>query len=109
MAHRVVWTEFALERVAAILEHIAAHDPRAAQRAVDEIFDRVGILADHPEAGPAYETLLEPALRTLVIVPYRIFYLVHGDSQRVAILTIRHSRERPLTDEELSSFATTTG
>ncbi len=47
----LIWSPLAIERVSEIAEYIARDNPPAAQRWVEETFDRVGQLERFPDSG----------------------------------------------------------
>ena len=56
-----------------IWQHIAADDPEAADRLLDEIDAECALLAEHPQIGPSREDI-RPGLRYFVVREYVIFY-----------------------------------
>jgi plasmid stabilization system protein ParE len=50
----IAWTKEAQQWIEDIFEYIAADNPHAARRTVQDIFDRAQVLASHPEIGHRY-------------------------------------------------------
>jgi toxin ParE1/3/4 len=73
----------------AIHDYIAADSPRAAQKVVTGIHDRIQILADFPEIGYVYQRELDGVVRILLYGHYRIAYLL-TDTQTVTVLGVFH-------------------
>jgi toxin ParE1/3/4 len=85
---QVLWTRPALADVEALQDFIAAENPRAAWRLVDELFDRTErLLSSNPNAGRKGRVL---GTRELVLsgVPFVIAYRV---TSRIEILAVVHS------------------
>jgi len=87
---RVIWSPRAVERVAEIVDHIAADRPEAARRWADQLFDRAKSLAKFPHRGRRVPELDRTEYRELIHGSYRLIYRV--DEVRVNIVTIRHAR-----------------
>ncbi len=58
--------------------YVADHRPASAGPLVDLLVDRVGLLADHPEAGERVPRL-GPGVRRLTEAPYLILYRVTAE------------------------------
>lgn len=84
----ITWTEEAQRWLKDIFEYIAAENPRAAGRTVQEIFERAQVLATFPEIGYRY-TASRRHVRILLYGHYRIAYLVKGDGN-IDILGVFH-------------------
>lgn len=92
------WSPLAIERVSEIAEYIARDNLPAAQRWVEEIFDRMGQLERFPDSGRLVpEDPTRPDLREIIHGNYRIIYRVSPEG--VDILTVRHGRQRLPLDE----------
>ncbi len=86
---RIIWSPLAVERLAEITSHIAAHRSGAAEDLAEAIFAAVDRLDDFPEIGRQIPEFGRPDLRELLCLKYRIIYRITGE--RLEILTIRHS------------------
>lgn len=88
---KVVWTAPALRELEAIGDYIARENPRASARIVTRIFDRVDMLADHPESGRPGRIA---NTRELVVTdtPFIVPYRVRGD--RIEVLSVFHGARR---------------
>jgi plasmid stabilization system protein ParE len=73
----------------AIHDYIAADSPRAAQKVVTGIYDRIQILADFPEIGYVYQREPDGLVRILLYGHYRIAYLL-TDAETVTVLGVFH-------------------
>lgn len=86
------WSPLAIERVSEIAEYIARDNLPAAQRWVEEIFDRMGQLERFPDSGRLVpEDPTRSDLREIIHGNYRIIYRVSPEG--VDILTVRHGRQ----------------
>ena len=99
MSFRVLWSDSALERAAELFDFIAEENPAAAKRAIEDLFDRVQALSDHPQLGRRLSAEIDSSLRRLVIGNYITIYQVEEESQTVNIVAVRHFRERFLPEE----------
>lgn len=92
---QVLWTRPALADVEALQDFIAAENPGAAWRLVDDLFDRTErLLGSNPHAGRKGRVL---GTRELVLsgIPFIVAYRV---TSRVEILAVVHSaRDWPKT------------
>jgi plasmid stabilization system protein ParE len=78
--------------LAEILDYLAEHSPRGAQKVGASLQEAVRLIADQPKGGK--RTGL-PAILVKIVpkYPYKIFYRVDGEA--IDILHIRHASRRP--------------
>jgi toxin ParE1/3/4 len=87
---RVSFAESALGDLAGIKEWYAEEGvPEVGDRLVAEIFQRVEVLAEHPNIGRMVPEFGQAFLRELVHPPFRIVYRL--DAQRVRIVRVWRS------------------
>lgn len=86
----IVWTSEAFRWLGEIHQYIAADSPDAADRVLDGIYAKVGLLRDHPRLGQRYEGVTDREVRVVLYGHYRIAYLVSLDD-RLEILGIFHA------------------
>lgn len=75
--------------------------PDVGARLVEEVFQRVQALADHPDIGRVAPEFNQPFLRELIHPPFRIVY--RRDPQRVKIVRVWRSERLlhlPTADDE---------
>ena len=84
----ITWTEEAQRWLEDIFEYIAADNPTAAARTVQEIYERAQVLRTFPEIGHRYLASLRN-VRILLYGHYRIAYLVKDDGN-VDVLGVFH-------------------
>lgn len=85
----IIWTEPALNDLDAIADYIALDKPDAASHVVRRVFERVEILAQHPELGPRIPELSRSSpFRQLVESPCRIFYRYERRANKLYILGV---------------------
>jgi addiction module RelE/StbE family toxin len=84
---KVVWTASALEDLDNIGEYISKDSLKYAIITVEELFESVDILEDHPRAGPVVPEFNKDSLRQLIRNGYRIVYRII-DEHRIDILTV---------------------
>lgn len=78
--------------------------PDVGARLVEDVFQRVQALADHPDMGRVVPEFDQPFLRELIHPPFRIVY--RRDPQRVRVVRVWRSERLlhlPATDDEGSS------
>jgi plasmid stabilization system protein ParE len=86
----VSFAEAALGDLAGIQEWYTAEGvPEVGDRLVAEIFQRVEVLADHPDIGRIVPEFDQPFLRELIHPPFRIVY--RRDPLRVCIVCVWRS------------------
>ncbi len=96
---RLVWTDFAIERVSEIAKYIAQDNPKAAEKWVDAIFDKAKVLKNFPKIGRMVPEILRDEIREIVFKNYRIIYKIQAD--KISILTVRHFKQvLPITEIE---------
>ena len=87
---KVVWSPLALEKLEASAKFIALDKPSAADKWVNDIFDRIDLLGSQPELGREVPELLGSTYREVIFGSYRIIYKVENE---IKILTLRNSRQ----------------
>lgn len=88
----VIWSNFALEELEAIAGFIALDKPRAAERLIARVLDRVEQLSVFPHSGGKPRELSGTRYRQLVVTPVRIFYRVEG-SRVLVVHVMRGERQ----------------
>jgi toxin ParE1/3/4 len=101
MPYRVLWTDLSLIRLEEIASYIAVERPGAANALLEQIFQRVDVLAELPRSGRPYPNASNPDLRELIVEQYRVIYRVAEPEKAIYILTVRHGRQRPIPAREL--------
>ena len=84
------WSPLALEKLEASAKFIALDKPSAADKWVNDIFDRIDLLGSQPELGREVPELLGSNYREVIFGSYRIIYKVENE---IKILTLRNSRQ----------------
>lgn len=93
---KVVWTDPAIAQLQGIYAFIALTSEAIAQRRASEIVARADALGDFPLMGRVVPERNNPALRELIVRPYRVIYLVGAD--RVDIIAVIHGARGVLED-----------
>ncbi len=88
---KLIWAPLAIDRFAEIASYIAQDNPSAAEKWVDDAFNRVGQLAQFPHSGRHLPETSREDIRELIWKNYRIIYRVKA--RELAILTVRHTKE----------------
>ncbi|UUO24930.1 type II toxin-antitoxin system RelE/ParE family toxin [Colwellia sp. M166] len=87
---KVVWSPLALEKLEVSAKFIALDKPSAADKWVNDVFDRTDLLGSQPELGREVPELSGSNYREVIFGSYRIIYKVENE---VKILTLRNSRQ----------------
>lgn len=95
---KIIWSPLAVDRVAEISEYIAFDNPAAAQKWVEEVFEKVKTLQKSPKMGRTVPEVERDEIREILYGNYRIIY--HFSVQKISILTVRHGKQI-LPEEEI--------
>jgi len=87
----IIWSPLAVERLTEIAGYIAQDNPSAAEKWVNDIFNRVDHLHRFPEIGRIVPELSRKDIREILFKNYRIIYQI--ESEQLSILTIRHGKQ----------------
>ena len=87
----VIWTELAVEKLEEYSDYIALDKPSAALKWAEKIQKSVNNLKKIPQMGREIPEIKRADIREIVEGNYRIIYRI--EPQRIAILTIRHSKQ----------------
>jgi plasmid stabilization system protein ParE len=87
---RVIWAPLAEEQVADAFAYIAAERPAAALKWFERIVAKTESLSALPDQGRMVPEAQRPALREVLVEPYRVVYQRHADT--VLVLTVQHER-----------------
>ncbi|MBO3762339.1 type II toxin-antitoxin system RelE/ParE family toxin [Ciceribacter sp. L1K22] len=87
MRTRLLWTPRARADVKSIYINISKEQPAAAERYLERIRQKVGLLADHPRLGERHPEIFRSA-RMLVEAPYVVLYEINPDSDDGHVDTI---------------------
>lgn len=89
---KIIWSPLAISRINEIADYIAADNPDAAIKWVDEIFEKVERINDFPLSGRLVPELERKDIREILFGNYRIIYRIMKNE--VSILTIRHLKQQ---------------
>jgi plasmid stabilization system protein ParE len=84
MDRKLIWTEKASDDLQAIVRYIALHDPHAAARIGNGIYDRAQILLRNPEAGTILKELVEGGWWKLIFWRWNV-YVIRGYPTSLAV------------------------
>ena len=100
MSFHILWSDSALDRTAEFFDFIAEENPAAATRIIQDLFDRVEAISEHPRLGRRLSEHIDASVRRLVIGNYVVVYQIEEASRTITVLAARHSREKYLPGEE---------
>jgi toxin ParE1/3/4 len=84
MAHRVDWSQRALQDLESIGEYIAADSPTYAGIVVKKILHQTKALAAFPRSGRKVPEFDDDNIRELIVYSYRIIYRLQPDLVLIA-------------------------
>ena len=87
---KIIWSPKAIQRLEEIFDYISLESPANAHKFTDEIFNKIEILIDFPNAGRIVPELNNEKYRELIHGNYRIIYSILKN--QIHILAIRHSK-----------------
>ena len=93
----VIWTQTALDDLAAIKEYIARDSVYYADKFVDDAFDATDNLEIFPEMGRVVPERNDPSVREIIFGSYRIMYKV--EENHCYITTVIHGRRLYIPEE----------
>ncbi len=99
---KVVFSPLALDRIAAIEARIVEVAGRAtADKVIAGFKQKARMLATMPRMGRIVVELGDPAIRELIVAPYRMVYEVRDAVGLVEVHTVLHARQQFPIDEFL--------
>jgi len=94
---KLIWSPLSIQRVQEISDYIAEDSSIAANKWIDDIFEKVGIVKSNPEIGRIVPEIGLPDIRELIFGNYRIIYIT--SKKQISILTVRHFKQILPTEE----------
>jgi len=85
------WTHLAIEDMNNIKRTISEDNPSAAENVIKTIRNKIERLKDFPTSGRVVPEFQSPALREVIVPPYRVVYRVV--SSEIYILRVWHSKQ----------------
>jgi len=86
----VVWSDSSIQDLNDIGDYIAKNSVRYAEITVQNLFDSVDVLENHPRAGSIVPEFEDESIRQLIRGNYRIIYKIIS-VKRIDILTVHNS------------------
>ncbi|MGS0536791.1 type II toxin-antitoxin system RelE/ParE family toxin [Pseudoalteromonas sp. SaAl2] len=87
---KVVWSPLALQKLGDAAEFISLDNPSAAEKWVNDVFDKTELLGNTPEMGRFVPEIPNTNYREIIFGYYRIIYSL---SHEIRILTVRNCRQ----------------
>jgi toxin ParE1/3/4 len=85
---KVTWSPLANDQVDDAIAYIAADEPAAALRWLEQLLERAASLSRFPDSGRVVPELQRDDIRELIVDPYRVIYRRSADF--VEIASVRH-------------------
>ena len=92
MDFRIVWSPSSRSDLKSIVSYIAEEDPCIAEKFGLKIIEHVEQAAIFPESGRVVSEFGIPAIRELIVNPYRIVYRVSQDTKEIHIARVWHAK-----------------
>ncbi len=86
---KIKWTREAEQWLRDIHDYIAQDSPEAAQKVINNVYEKTQLLIDFPEMGYRYRHEVEGEVRILLYGHYRIAYLIQNKDE-ITILGVFH-------------------
>lgn len=91
MAHRIIWSDDAVEDLQQLADYIARDSGHYARVVVRRILESTRRLSRHPRIGRVVPEVDDEAFREILVYSFRVIYRV--DEHRVTIETIVHGKQ----------------
>jgi len=88
---KLKWTHLAIKDMNNIKRTISDDNPSAAENMIKTIRSKVERLKDFPTSGRVVPEFQSPALREVIVPPYRVVYRIV--SSEIHILRVWHSKQ----------------
>ena len=88
---KIIWSPLAIDRASEIAQYISLDNPTAANKWIDNIFEKVKILKSSPKIGRTVPEINRKEIREIIFGNYRIIYRI--EKLNISILTIRHTKQ----------------
>ena len=95
MVYQIIWAPRALQDLQDIVSYIRRDKPEVARQFGEKLIAKAESLASMPERGRIIPKFSNPALRELLLAPYRIAYRIQESSGTVEIARIWHGARDP--------------
>jgi len=90
MAHRVVWSQRAVQDLEAIAEYIAQDSPAYAAGVVRTVINQTKTLSRFPRSGRKVPEFDDENIRELLVYGYRVIYRIQ--EEEVLIAAVIHGK-----------------
>ena len=86
---KIIWTQLALADLKNIHRYISTESTVYANRMIEKLIARVGLLYSFPESGRIVPEFGQKSIRELIEGNYRIVYKIHPD--HIGIARVHHT------------------
>ena len=91
MAVRIIWSHLALTDLKEIGAYIQRDNPEAARAFVAALVEKLDLLENFPLLGRVVPELANPAVRELILSPYRLVYRISAGQDTVEVSRVWHA------------------
>ena len=88
---KIIWSPLAIDKASEIAEYISLDNPTAANKWINDVFDKVLILKSSPKIGRTVPEINRKEIREIIFGNYRIIYQI--EKLNISILTVRHTKQ----------------
>jgi len=88
---KVIWSPLAIDRASEIAEYISLDNPTAANKWIEDIFEKVLVLESSSKMGRTLPEINRNEVREIIFGNYRIIYRI--EKLNISILTVRHTKQ----------------
>jgi len=99
VSYTLLWSDRAISMVQDLADFVAQHSEGAARQLVEDLFDRVQVLSDHPQLGIRFPDSPTHNVRILYVDRMQVYYLLDDERRTISICTVQHGRQQPLSLE----------
>lgn len=97
MDFKIIWTESACEDLGAIVRYLTHHaNPETAKSIGFGIYNRVQLLATHPQVGPILPEKNDPRWRKLIFKSWKIAYQIDFQAHIIYIARVWHAAQNEI-------------
>jgi len=101
MEYEVIIAPRAITDLEDIVLYVSPDRPEAAKRLALSLVERTKLLARFPDSGRVVPEFAHPAIRELILHPYRIVYRVDADRSIVGVARFWHGARHALAADDI--------
>jgi plasmid stabilization system protein ParE len=91
MAYILRWSERAAEDLRELLQYLSQHDPDIARSLAERIVAKLDATTAFPLSGRIVPEKGDPAIREVILSPYRLVYFVDEGKEAIFVVRLWHA------------------